>query len=126
MKGHILKVLWIFFIFGAISATQVLGADLGTIKERMKDRLPTIKALKVKGVLGENNQGYLEFLGSKRENEPVAAAENADRRKVYQAIANQQNVALDVVERHRAVQIRERADSGEWLEDAKGNWYQKQ
>ncbi len=125
MKRHVLKLLGIVLVVGAVAAVQAMGADLGAIKERMKDRLPTIKVLKVKGLVGENNQGYLEFLGKGRENEPVVAAENADRKRVYEAIAAQQNVALDVVERHRAAQIRENAEAGMWLEDAEGNWYQK-
>jgi len=125
MKRRMLNILGMLLVAGAMLAVQAFGADLGAIKERMKDRLPTLKALKVKGVVGENNQGYLEYLGKGRENESTVAAENADRKKVYQAIATQQNVPLDVVERHRAAQIRENAEAGMWLEDAKGNWYQK-
>lgn len=125
MRSHVLKVMGIVLMVSVISAVQALGADLGAIKERMKDRLPTIKALKVKGMVGENNEGYLEFLGKGRENESVVAAENADRKTVYEAIAAQQNVGVDVVERHRAAQIRENAESGMWLEDANGNWYRK-
>ncbi len=124
MGRHMLKRAWIILMVCAVAAAPAFGADLGAIKERMKERLPTIKALKVKGVVGENNEGYLEFLKSGREKEAVVTAENEDRRKVYQAIADQQNVGLGVVERHRAAQIREEADSGVWLEDAKGNWYQ--
>jgi hypothetical protein len=126
MGRHLLKKVWIILILFAVSAAPSFGADLGAIKERMKERLPTVKMLKVKGVVGENNEGYLEFLGSERQNASVVAAENEDRRKVYQAIADQQNVGLGVVERHRAAQIRDEADSGIWLEDAKGNWYQQQ
>lgn len=125
MKRHMLNVLWIVLVLCAISSAQAFGADLGAIKEQMKDRLPTLKVLKVNGVVGENNQGYLEFLGAAREKESVVAAENEDRRTVYQAIADQQNVSLGVVERHRAAQIRQEADAGVWLEDAKGNWYQQ-
>jgi hypothetical protein len=126
MGRHLLKRAWIILILFAVSAVPSFGADLGAIKERMKERLPTVKMLKVKGVVGENNEGYLEFLGSERQKASVVAAENEDRRKVYQAIADQQNVGLGVVERHRAAQIRDEADSGIWLEDAKGNWYQQQ
>ena len=125
MRINFLKALGILLLIGAVSAIQAAGANLGAIKERMKDRLPTIKALKVQEIVGENNHGYLQFLGKGRENESVVTSENADRKKVYEAIAAQQNVSLDVVERHRAAQIRENAEAGMWLEDAKGNWYQK-
>ena len=60
------------------------------IKEQMKARLPTIVDLKERGIVGENNKGYLEFRSDTREQEDVLAAENRDRRQVYSAIAAQQ------------------------------------
>ena len=60
------------------------------IKEQMKARLPTIVDLKDRGIVGENNKGYLEFRSDTKEQEDVVAAENRDRRQVYSAIAAQQ------------------------------------
>jgi len=100
-------------------------ASAAEIKQRMIDRLPVIKALKDKGIVGENNQGYLEFIGKKKEKEDVIAAENSDRKQVYEAIAKQQSTTVEVVGKHRAVQIAEKAQAGEWLQDANGKWYQK-
>ena len=99
-----------------------LAAD--SIKQRMIDRLPVIRALKAKGVVGENNTGYLEFRGPKQHAD-VVAAENEDRRTVYAAIAQQQGTSVAVVGQHRAAQIARKARSGEWLEDAQGKWYRK-
>ena len=95
------------------------------IKQRMIDRLPVIKALKDQGLVGENNKGYLEFIGKKKEQENVVAAENSDRKQVYEAIAKQQSTTVEVVGKHRAVQIADKAQAGEWLQDANGKWYQK-
>ena len=95
------------------------------IKQRMIERLPTIKALKNKGIVGENNKGYLQFIGSKKEQENVVNAENEDRKLVYEAIAKQQNTTIEVVGKHRAIQIANKAQSGEWLQDANGKWYKK-
>ena len=95
------------------------------IKQRMIARLPTIKALKNKGIVGENNMGYLQFVGNKKENENVVNAENQDRKSVYEAIAQQQGTTVEVVGKHRAVQIANKAQAGEWLQDANGKWYQK-
>ena len=103
---------------------SVANAFASDIKSRMMERLPVIKELKAKGVVGENNRGYLEFLGAK-ENENVVTAENEDRKTVYAAIAKQQGVSLDVVEIHRAATIEKKAATGECLQDANGNWYQK-
>ncbi|UCD82271.1 MAG: YdbL family protein [Desulfobacterales bacterium] len=95
------------------------------IKQRMLARLPVIKSLKDKGLVGENNKGYLEFIGKKKEQEDVVEAENSDRKQVYEAIAKQQSTTVEVVGKHRAVQIADKAQPGEWLQDANGKWYQK-
>ena len=95
------------------------------IKQRMIARLPVIKALKGQGIVGENNRGYLQFVGQKKEKEEVVTAENEDRKLVYKAIAKQQGTTAAVVGKHRAVQITNKARPGEWLQDANGKWYQK-
>lgn len=115
----ILPVLILGFLItdGHSSAAQ--------IKQRMIARLPVIKSLKDQGIVGENNRGYLEFVGKKKEKEDVVAAENNDRKLVYEAIAKQQSTTIEVVGKHRAAQIAEKAQAGEWLQDAKGKWYKK-
>ena len=95
------------------------------IKARMQERLPVIKTLKADGIVGENNSGYLEFIGGNRKNTDVVNAENIDRKSVYEAIAKQQGAAADLVGRRRALQIREIAGPGDWLQDDNGKWYQK-
>ncbi len=95
------------------------------IKQRMIARLPAIKALKGQGIIGENNKGYLQFVGQKKEKEEVVTAENKDRKLVYKAIAKQQGTTAAVVGKHRVVQIANKAQPGEWLQDANGKWYQK-
>ena len=91
----------------------------------MKQRLPVIIELKAKGIVGENNAGYLEFVGAKREKADVVAAENNDRKTVYTAIAKQQGTTAEVVGKRRALQIAQKANPGEWLQDASGKWIQK-
>ncbi|MGD9281988.1 MAG: DUF1318 domain-containing protein, partial [Desulfobacterales bacterium] len=67
-----------FVLIGTFAAGISIFAD--DIKTRMKQRLPVIKELKTKGIVGENNAGYLDFIGAKRENADVVAAENKDRK----------------------------------------------
>ena len=102
-----------------------LYASAADIKQRMIARLPVIKSLKDQGLVGENNMGYLEFIGKKKEKADVVEAENKDRRQVYEAIAKQQSTTAELVGKHRAVQIAEKAPPGDWLQDANGKWYQK-
>ena len=116
----------------AILAVLILGlmitnghSSSQAIKQRMIDRLPVITALKAKGLIGEDNRGYLQFIGQKKENEEVVTAENKDRQMVYEAIAKQQGTTVELVGQHRAIQIAAKALPGEWLQDANGKWYKK-
>jgi uncharacterized protein len=95
------------------------------IKERMQERLPSIVELKKAGIVGENNLGYLEFVGADKKGEDIVTAENDDRKKVYEVIAKQSETTIDLVGQRRAKQIAEKADPGEWLKDDTGKWYQK-
>ena len=115
----ILSILFcIVFAAGAFASAK-------EIRDRMISRLPEIKALKAKGLVGENNKGYLEYVGQQKEKPEVVTAENQDRQKVYQAIAKQQGTTAELVGNHRAIQIAAKAQPGTWLQDANGKWYKK-
>lgn len=103
----------------------VLPALADDIKQRMKDRLPTVIELKAAGIVGEDNQGFLAFVGDQQREAALVQAENLDRQRVYEAIARQQGTTAAVVGRRRALQIAEKAQPGEWLQDAGGKWFQK-
>jgi uncharacterized protein YdbL (DUF1318 family) len=122
MKHKSIVIIWLVVIGLVASAGLGWAAD---IKERMRDRLPVIKDLKTRGVIGENNKGYLEFMRGKSEKKEVVAAENKDRQIVYQAIAKKQGTTADLVGRRRAIQLAAKAEAGEWLQDAMGKWYRK-
>ena len=99
---------------------QSLWAD--PIKDRMMARLPVINDLKTKGVVGENNQGFLEFRTRDRAQAAVIDAENQDRRAVYEAIAARQNTTPEFVGQARAAQIASREPAGTWIQDSGGTW----
>ena len=123
MKQRTITKILIFLLTGFF----VLGvsAIANDIKTRMKNRLPVIKELKAQGIVGEDNKGYLKFVGGKKAKEDVVAAENEDRKTVYAAIAKQQGTTAELVGSRRALQIAKKASPGEWLQDASGKWYQK-
>jgi uncharacterized protein YdbL (DUF1318 family) len=123
MKLQRLSKIIAFVLITTFAAGISAFAD--DIKTRMKQRLPVIIELKAKGIVGENNAGYLEFIGAKREKSDVVAAENNDRKTVYTAIAKQQGTTAEVVGKRRALQIAQKANPGEWLQDASGKWIQK-
>jgi uncharacterized protein YdbL (DUF1318 family) len=94
------------------------------VKERMAARLAAIDDLKARGVVGENHRGFLEFVGAVEQGDLVAA-ENADRRQVYAAIAQQTGTTPEVVGRRRALQSAENSRPGVRLQRPDGTWYTK-
>lgn len=94
------------------------------IKQRMKARVPAITALKAKGVVGENNRGFLEFRSAPQQ-AGLVKAENNDRTAVYKAIAAKTGATPAVVGQRRAAQIASQAASGTWVQAAGGKWYKK-
>lgn len=121
-RKRIIALLSVFIVGMLINDVYSSASE---IKQRMISRLPLIKALKDKGIVGENNKGFLEFIGGQKEGADVVQAENKDREEVYAAIAKQQGTTIEVVGKHRAIQITQNALAGEWLQDGSGKWYQK-
>jgi uncharacterized protein YdbL (DUF1318 family) len=116
------KILTVLLI-GVFALSVAAFAD--DIKARMKNRLPVIKKLKSQGIVGEDNAGFLQFVGDKKASADVVTAENKDRQSVYEAIAKQQGTTAELVGRRRALQNQKRAEPGEWVQDASGQWQQK-
>jgi len=121
-----LKAFSLVVIFAlVVLISTVASSSAEGIKTRMAERLPVIKELKAKGIIGENNRGYLEFTGTNRKKNDVVTAENNDRGATYRDIAKSQGATVDFVGMRRAKQITERASKGEWLQDEQGKWYKK-
>ena len=122
------KSTWIFislflFLFSSLGLSAQSAAE---IQQAMKERLPKIDAMKLQGVIGENNQGYVEARDTvSPEQRKLIAEENADRKKLYNIVARRTGVELQEVEMNRAAQLRHRSPSGIWLQDEEGNWFQK-
>ena len=118
---------WAIWMIIGIAAVLTIADSVPAqgIKERMKDRLPMIVELKTQGIVGENNRGYLDFVGNVKTREALIAQENQDRKIVYAHIAKQQNTSLSVVEKNRALQLIERAAPGTYVQMPDGTWVQK-
>jgi uncharacterized protein len=125
MKKNAFPILISLILLTGIIADAIAFAGSEDIKKHMLDRLPAILSLKQQGVVGENNKGFLEFIGSIKTGQETVSAENADRRTVYEAIAKQQGSTVGLVGTRRAIQIAETAQPGEWLQDSNGKWYRK-
>ncbi len=112
--------------FSIIMAIVVHGADLAQVKARMMNRRSVVAALLTQQKAGENNQGYLVVRGEMSADEKKALnEENADRKQVYEEIAAKTKATIQIVGAQRASAIAGLAQSGAWLQNASGQWYQK-
>jgi hypothetical protein len=109
----------------ALSFAFCATAFADSIKSRMKQRLPQIVDLKNKGIVGETNTGYLGFVTVKHEKQNVVAAENEDRKAIYNQIARQQNVSVQLVQKRRAEALFSSGTKGHYYQNQAGEWVQK-
>jgi uncharacterized protein YdbL (DUF1318 family) len=122
MKTSLLRFLLIGCLLTALApATQ--AQSLGEIRGRMEKRVSQVDALKARGVLGENNRGFLEVRSG--DDGGVAAAENADRTAVYAALAKQTGATPAAVGQARARQIFSASAKGVWVQAPTGEWLKK-
>ena len=115
--------IYVLLIVCLIASSQT--AFTAGIKERMKQRLPAIVDLKVKGIVGENNRGYLGYVTSVRAHEDIIAAQNRDRKAIYDLLAKRQNTALDVVENVQAKRKADKVKPGQFFQNPDGAWLKK-
>lgn len=98
------------------------------LKER-QSRYHQLQSLKQAGVVGENNKGYVTNLKeSDAAAGALASAENRDRRVIYEALAEQNqlgNTGLLEVQRAFAEVQADKATAGEMLQSSSGGWKAK-
>jgi uncharacterized protein YdbL (DUF1318 family) len=96
--------------------------------QNRQSRYSQIQQMKNGGVLGENNKGYVEVLKPLPDADAIASDENADRRKIYQAIVSQNNLGsagMGPVQTAFAEVQREKASAGDYVQLPSGDWVQK-
>jgi len=129
MKKSVLSfaiyALLLTFVF---SATPTLYADndFASAQKRTLDRLEERENLWNRGLIGENNAGFVSARSSlNNKQREMVAEENKDRTIIYTAIAARTNSTAEEVGKQRAAQIAKAAKRGLWLQDMEGKWYRK-
>lgn len=112
-------LITILMLMGAITCSAE------SIKDRMVARIPAINSLKDQGLIGENNNGFLEYRTSQKVQQDVVQGENEDRQAVYAAIAKKQGADPVLVGKRRAKQIADIGSPGQWFQQPDGKWYKK-
>ena len=124
------------FLFAAWIALAAVGPaqaqapagpiPLSVLRKDQEKRLPALDALKTSGVVGENNQGFVEVRDNGGDSAAkLVADENHDRAVVYMLYARKYNIAPEQVGRLRAKKVAEKSKPGIWLQAPDGTWYQK-
>ena len=125
MKLSLIPFL-IALIIGGTLAAPVFGDAESEAADCIRMRLSQVDALKANGQIGETATGFLAeraMLGPRQSS--MVAAENEDRRIIYQSVASRTGQSAEDVGTQRALQIATRARSGVWLQKPSGEWYQK-
>lgn len=107
------------------------------LRERMKTRYPLLARLRDAGKIGETMQGEVALVKDTPGSEPVdpddegkgtladlVAAENTDRRALYELLADELGETPAVVARQNALRNIRNARPAHWIQ-AKGRWVQK-
>jgi uncharacterized protein len=87
--------------------------------------VPVIDRLKAAEQVGEANTGLLAARAEGAEVVQVVAAENADRRIVFEETAKRTGSGADAVGKAFARQLAAASGPGVWLQREDGTWYRK-
>jgi uncharacterized protein len=111
--------------FAANYSIKAMTPEVKQALDSRKERFSELRDLKSEGAIGENNRGYVHALNEKAKT--LVAAENKDRKVIYQTIAEQNNLedALSTIESAFAQVQRDKAEAGDKIQDDEGNWINK-
>lgn len=102
-----------------------LDNSFEAVKKSMDERKPKLDSLKVSGLIGENNKGFIEILqiaALAAADEKIVNDENATRKQIYEKVAVKQGSSAEKVGAIRANKIRERANEGDPVQLEDGSW----
>lgn len=103
------------------------GDSKDDLKKRFEARHAQLLQLKRNGVIGETYLGFVEAIkGDAGEAaNTLMSAENADRRALYQIVAEEENSTPEQVGAQSAIVKFKKAGPNEWFKGKDGVWRQK-
>lgn len=107
-------------------APAARGDQRDDLKARFAERLPAIRQYKDAGKIGENTSGLIEAVSGADAAAQLIEAENADRQALYALIAKDQGTDAATVANRAARRNYEKANTGDYLKTAAGEWKRKQ
>ena len=111
---------------GSAKSDDGKSSKLDELKKRFQERYPAIKELKAKGVVGETDKGYLEWVEKKdASSADLVKEENDDRTQLYKEVAKKENTDQETVAKHAAQRNFDKAKAGDYLQ-VDGKWHKKE
>ena len=107
---------------------KTMTPDIEKALKNRQTRYRQLQTLKQEGAIGENNKGYVTNLNDSAGAATITAAENKDRRVLYEALAEQNKLGstgLLEVQRAFAEVQHEKAGSGDMVQSTSGSWKKK-
>ena len=105
-----------------------LTPEVKAALDSRKARFEELRTFKSKSVIGENSKGYVDVLEKSDDAQALADAENNDRKFIYQAIVEQNELSADslaTIEGVFAQVQRDKAASGDKVQTEDGSWVSK-
>jgi uncharacterized protein len=114
--------------FAANYDYKTMTPDIEKALKNRQARYYQLQGLKQEGVIGENNKGYVTDLKGNPMAATLTADENQDRRVLYEALAEQNNLGgtglLEIQKAFAEVQLA-KAGAGEMVQSQSGDWQRK-
>jgi uncharacterized protein YdbL (DUF1318 family) len=106
---------------------KTMTPEVQSALDARKERFAELRDLKASGLIGEDNQGYVKALTGDAKAQSIASEENNNRKVIYTTIAEQNGLenALSTIEAAFAAVQREKAKSGDKIQDEDGSWSTK-
>jgi uncharacterized protein len=114
--------------FAADYDYKTMTPDIEKALKNRQSRYYQLQQLKQEGEVGENNTGYVTNLKDNANAATLATAENQDRRVLYEALAEQNNLGgngLLVIQKAFAEVQQEKAGPGDMVQSSSGDWKKK-
>lgn len=135
LQKIVILIVFTLVSFGYIQPVQAveqytikeMTSKVKTALENRRQRFDLFVPLKKRGILGENNKGYISILKENDADEDLVAAENVDRGVIYKTIAEQNNLTdeISTIEKVFARIHRDKAEAGEFIQMEDGSWVLK-
>jgi len=113
MKIH-LRILILFIVLIGFTVSAPVDAQSMSLQQAQEQ-----------GLVGERTDGYVGIVKQAPGINRIVDDTNLKRRQLYRDIARKNGIPLDAVEKLAAEKAAQRAGSGEFIQDASGNWVRK-